>query len=398
MANTATEWVFETIKVDPARRRPEFMRPFLEERIRLKKLDPARDFRDLRTLAAEACGPAWADQLAAYAGRRQWVAEAAADAIGPDSFAALVGTEGVRRMETNYNLVVSSVDQMFSPYPTPDNLEEITHIYPAQITGGIINIAPVMPYPNLFNPTGWSITIPKPEKRGGIVQVALEQVVNGKTAEVFDAFDAAGKVQGHDQVERKLKVVLGIVNNYTRNGTTYGTFQTATPWINRLDDFDITNGPAELDRLEQLFNNMVDPITGKEVVVNPTGIFIPAAGKFTARHVLGATELRTVDGSTTIISDNPMGNLPAPMTDRKAKRLLVANGLTADQANSYFLYGDFRAAFANREVRPAEVLERNNEIADELNWRNDVVYAAKLRTWDAPFVKDPTQVTLGRKM
>jgi hypothetical protein len=398
MANTATEWVFESLKKDPGNRRPEFVRAFVDKAIELKKFDPARDIRDLRSMAAEACGPAWHDQLQAYAGRRQWAAEAAADAVGPDTFAALVGTTLARRIEANYNLVVSQVDQMFSAYPTPDSLEEITHVYPAQITGGIMNIAPVMPYPMLFNPTGYSITIPKPEKRGGIVQVALEQVVNGKTAEVFDAADAAGKVQGHDQVERKLKVVLGITNNYTRNGTTYGTYQTATPWINRLDDFDITNGPAELDRLEQLFNNMVDPVTGKEVVVNPTGIFIPSAGKFATKHVLGATELRTVDGTTTIISDNPMGNLPVPITDRKAKRLLVANGLTADQANSYLLYGDFRMAFANREVRPAEVLERNNEIADDLNFRNDVVYAVKLRTWDAPFVKDPTQVTLGRKM
>ena len=363
----------------------------------------------VKDLAIQACGEQFATKLLAYGAAARtgggFLAQEtreSAEALDASTFGAVFGSVMVEISNEAYEAAASEVLSMFDPYPTPDQLDEITEYKQAQSTNGPETVAPNMPYPKSGAAT-WYIKIPKPEKVGQICQVGLEFVVSNRTKPIFDMVRANTEIVAIDLVERCLRTLLGITNTYNRNGTTYNTYLTSGLYVNALDDFDLDNGPDEVDRLEQLFANMVDPVTGKNVILGGTQIFVPKSNLRRTQKVVSTTEIRKTVSNTQTIYKEP-GGLTDPISDRHARRLLTTayapsswSAISTAIADTYFLYGDFKGAFGYREVKPFEVLERNAELASDINWEQDIVYAVKPRFWGVPFTKDPMKVTRGRK-
>jgi hypothetical protein len=391
-------WLADTVK---KHRHNVSAGELVRESIQQKKFDPERDF-NVKELAIACCGESFATPLLAYgaaarSGRGFLTTDVkeSADALDASTFGAVFGSVMVEIGMKAYETATSVVEGMFDTYPTPDQLDEITEWKQAEATSAPATVAPGMPYPR-SGAASWFTKIPKPEKVGFITEFTLEMVVMNRSKPILDLVRANSLRASIEMVERMLRVVLGITNNYNQNGTTYNTYLNSGVWINSLDDFDLSRGPDEVDRLEQQFANMVDPVTGKNIVLGGTDIFVPYSNLRRTQKVVNTTEIRETASGREVVYAEP-GTLKAPKADRHARRLLVESGVTTAIADTYFHYGDFPGAFGWREVRPFEVLQRSAELASDINWNQDIIYGVKPRFWGCPFVKDPRKVTRGRK-
>jgi hypothetical protein len=230
-------------------------------------------------------------------------------------------------------------------------------------------------------------------------------MTEGQTADRLDAARRVGEAVALMETKDILSVVLGVTNPYKRNGSGINTYLTSGSWANRLDDFNQANGPEEFDRAEKLFDAMVDPTTG-EVIQTPTtppDIYVPRSNVVQTGMNIAATQVWKDKNETagtfsrTTIAPNPFAGLPAPATDRLARKVLVDSGVSGSIADTYVVYGWMKMAFGYRYVRPFEVLEQDGELATEVGFNQDIVYACKGRKWGCAFVRDPMMVTLLRK-
>jgi len=385
-----------------------FAADVVAESIAEKKFMPRRDF-DNRRAAAAAFGMGWEVRLEQLARQRIAVqprgsGNVAESADGTDAsvFLAQMSSIYTAEVERGYDLAQSSVDDLLFDYPTPDRLGEITVNQELMPTDKVREVAPGQPYP-VSDFEGYNITIPRPIKQGQIARVLLEHMIEGQTADRLDAAFRVGEQARLAEKKMKLKLILGVDNTYKRNGTGINTYLTAGAYVNALDDFNQANGPEEFDRLERLFDDMTDPTTG-EVISLSAGdaltVYVPRSNLVQTRKNVNATELWRDNGGTpnqTTVSPNPMEGLTAPVTDRLARKLITASGVSAAIADTYCVYGYFSKAFGFRTVRPFQVLEQDSELASEVGFNQDIVYACKARTWSVPFVRNPQFVTRGRK-
>ena len=175
-----------------------------------------------------------------------------------------------------------------------------------------------------------------------------------------------GRTVGQEERDRKMRVVLGVTNNYTRNGINTNTYLTSGAYTNSLTDFVLTNGPKEIDRLLQLAAVQYHPIHGREIEFNPTAVVIPYAGGFNTRHQMNLSEYLEpagIGGSPNVAAKsvgNPLGqNFPLLM-EKSIQRIGVAGasaeepglGLSAAVTKTLFVIADFQKAFKWRQVEP----------------------------------------------
>jgi hypothetical protein len=352
----------------------------------------------LRGAAEAAMGPGYYLQLEAYAKDQrcvQVVREAADPSVDATAFVTVAGAVIADQIEDSYEAAVSIAEDLVSPYPTPNKYREVVAKENAFGTDAARTVGEAEEYPKT-GVTGNYITIPKSEKIGLMADITLEAVEEDLIGERLDLADIVGTTVGQEWKERIMKVVLGIVNNYKRNGTAYNTYQTTGTWANQLTDFNQANGPEEFDRLDTLLDTMTNPITGKEIKVGgDRRLLVPRANLLRTRRNVTVQEIRYVQGAATVIGGNPMAGLPAPETDAMIRRLLLAAGFTTTNVANFAVYGDLKAAFAARITRDFEVLERDSEVASDVGFRQDIVYAAKARIWGVPFAKRPWVATRG---
>jgi hypothetical protein len=373
----------------------------VQESVKEKKFNSRLDF-DNRQAAEAAFGIGWGlqlDRICKMNASGRLVAESI-DGTDPSAFISTLSSIYTAEVQRGYDLAKSSVDDLFFQYPTPDRLGEITVNMELMPTEKAREVAPGQPYPQTdFN--GYNVTIPKPVKGGLIAYVLLEHMTEGQTADRLDAAFRVGEQVALQEKEDKLSVLLGITNPYRQNGSALTTYLTSGSWVNALDDFNQVNGPEEFDRAERLFDAMVDPITGQIINVGENvNIYVPRSNLIRTRKNVSATELWTESGATpnlTVVSSNPVQGLTAPNADRMARKLLIDSGVSSAITDTYVIYGDFQRAFGYRIVRPFEVMEMDTEMASEVGFRQDIIYACKARKWAKAFVRNPRYVVRLRK-
>lgn len=379
----------------------QVVREVVRESVRRKKF--RRSQFSLREAAEKAMGPGWELQLEAYA-RRQGAVQSIARESATDpsvdvtAFSETVGSVMSDEIEDAWEAATSDVENLVSTYPTPNSLREKVIDDKGVATDKAQTVGEAQEYPKT-GVTGNRTTIPAAEKIGLLADVTLEATIEDEVAERLDLARMVGDEVGQEWRERIWKVILGIVNNFKRNGTSYNTYSTSSPWgSNKLTDFDQADGPAEFDRLDMLFEGMVNPNTGRPVKVGgDRDILVPRANYLRTRSTVNTQEIRTTTGGVEVVQGNPVGGLSDPMTDPYIVALLTAAGYTTTEIANFVLYGDFDRAFSVRIVRPFEVLERDMETASDVGFRQDIVYAAKARIIGAPFVRRPWHVAMAYK-
>lgn len=352
----------------------------------------------IREAAEAAFGTGWDRRLMVVSARREWVQESSTGATDVTAFRDVIGAMATAEMTQGYEAVTSTIGQLFDTKPTPDQTtgtKDFYHKFSA--TDDARPIPAGTEYPR----TGFDklkVTAPEPIKHGLVAVLTLETVKENDNKGFLEAQNEVGRQTGDYVNDLRIRVLTGLTNNYVQNGTSYNTYLTSGSWVNRLDDFTIANGPAEFDRANRLFEQLTHPVTGRSIRVKPTGILAMSAQAFQIRSVVNATEIRTTSGSVTTVGSNPLAGMPEPVTDPEVRRLYLAeSGLTSTVVDTHLWYGDFRRAFAEREVEPFGTYEAGESDLGSVGYLNDIVYAAKSRYWAVPFVWDPRYVQMLRK-
>jgi hypothetical protein len=311
----------------------------------------------------------------------------AGDGVDVTAFSNITGQVIYSKIMDAYQQEAFVVSKLVDTVPTRLDGEKIPGITGVKDT--IDEVAPGMPYPHLGFGEDY-IETPSTTKRGFIVPVTKEAVFFDRTHLVLSRAAEVGEVLGLNKEKRLIDLVIGVTNNYNWKGTTFNTYQAATPWINLLAANELVDW-TNVDKAEQLFADILDPATGEPVLVRGATVLVMPAYRFAAHRVFNATELTfTAAGSaTSTVAANPLSGYRLH-DSRLAYRRIVASGVAAADAKKWWFLGDFRRAFAYMENWPITVTQA--PAGSEAEFNNDIVLRFKASERGAAAVLNPRYV------
>ena len=355
----------------------------LSEALREKQLKPD-DFsiRDLaETLVPD--GREWIRMLDPRASGGVAILEAT-DGVDVTAFVNISSQVIYSKILEAYEQPAFVASKLVGTIPTRLDGEKIPGISRVSDVGEAID--PGMPYPNVGFGEDY-IETPSTTKRGFIVPVTREAVFFDRTHLILSRAAEVGEVLGLNKEKRILDLVTGVANNYKWRGTTYDTFQAASPWVNTLSGNEL-NDWTNVDAAEQLFADILDPNTGEPVLVSATSVLVTPAYRHAAHRVFNAAEISyTKSGSeTTTSAANPLGKYRVEES-RLMYRRVVASGQTPADAKKWWFVGDFQKAFAYMENWPITVTQA--PVGSEADFTQDVVLRFKASERGAAAVLNP---------
>jgi hypothetical protein len=225
------------------------------------------------------------------------------------------------------------------------------------------------------------ITAPRAKKHGDILGITREMLIADRTDILVERANSIGEGHGYNRELEIVKVATGITNNYERNGTAYNTYQTAAPWINSsgntlVDYTDVNNA-------EKLLMELVDPNTGRPILVVPDTIVVPPALGPLARAIIygkvNSGDITTGAGIQTVSADNR-----ARFTYRVLESQIVKLATSSD---AKWYLGTPKKAFVWKEIWPlsVEAAPKNSEA----EFTSDVVLRYKASYKGVAWVKEP---------
>ena len=349
-------------------------------------LQPA-DFsiRDLaETLVPD--GREWVRLLDPRAGGSVALLEAS-DGVDVTAFQTIAGQVIYAKILEAYAQEAFVVSRLVDTIPTRLDGEKIPGV--TRIADQIDEVGPGMPYPSL----GFSedyIETPATTKRGFIVPVTKEAIFFDRTHLILSRAGEVGEVLGLNKEKRLLDLVVGVTNNFNQSGTSYNTYQAATPWVNVLATNELVDW-TDVDAAEQLFADMLDPATGEPVLVSGTTVLVMPAYRHAAHRVFNAAEINYAPGgaATATLASNSLGNYRV-FESRLAYRRIVASGVAAADAKKWWFIGDLRRAFAYMENWPITVTQA--PLRSEADFQQDIVLRFKASERGAAAVLNPRYV------
>ncbi len=256
----------------------------------------------------------------------------------------------------------------------------------SRIADQIDEVHPGMPYPHLGFGEDY-IETPSTTKRGFIVPETREAIFFDRTHLVLARAAEVGEILGLNKEKRLLDLLIGVTNNYKWRGTTYDTYQAATPWINVKTGNELVDW-TDVDLAEQLFADMLDPNTGEPVLISSNTVLVMPAYRHAAHRVFNAAEIvYTGSGAATATTAaNPLGNYRV-VESRLAYRRVLASGVAAADAKKWWFLGDFKKAFAYMENWPLTVTQ--SPLGSEADFNSDIVVRFKASERGAAAVLNP---------
>jgi hypothetical protein len=309
------------------------------------------------------------------------------DGVDVTAFLNITGQVIYSKIMEAYRQESFVVSKLVDTIPTRLDGEKIPGI--SRVSDAIDEVGPGMPYPHLGFGEDY-IETPSTTKRGFIVPVTKEAIFFDRTYLVLSRAAEVGEVLGLNKEKRLVDLVIGVTNNYKWRGTSYNTYQAATPWINSLTSNELVDW-TNVDKAEQLFADILDPNTGEPVLVRGATVLVMPAYRHAAHRVFHAAELTfTAAGSSTAtLAANPL--LGYRVHDsRLAYRRVVASGVAAADAKKWWFVGDFRRAFAYMENWPITVTQA--PVGSEAEFANDIVLRFKASERGAAAVLNPRYV------
>jgi hypothetical protein len=309
------------------------------------------------------------------------------DGVDVTAFLNITGQVIYSKIMEAYTQEAFVVSKLVDTIPTRLDGEKIPGI--SRVADEIDEVGPGMPYPHLGFGEDY-IETPSTTKRGFIVPVTKEAIFFDRTHLVLTRAAEVGEVLGLNKEKRLIDLVIGVTNNYKWKGTTYNTYQAATPWINTLATNELVDW-TNIDKAEQLFADILDPNTGEPVLVRGATVLVMPAYRLAAQRVFNATQLTfTASGSTTAtMAANPLSGYRV-FDSRLAYRRIIASGIVAATAKKYWFVGDFRRAFAYMENWPITVTQA--PVGSEAEFNNDIVLRFKASERGAAAVINPRYV------
>ncbi len=283
-----------------------------------------------------------------------------------------------------YSQEAFTISKLVETIPTRLDGEKIPGI--GGLAAGDHVVHPGMPYPSVGFGEDY-IETPSTTKRGYIVPVTKEAIFFDRTHLVLSRAAEVGELLGLNKEKRLVDLVIGATNNYKWQGTSYNTYQAATPWINVKTNNELVDW-TDVDAAEQLFADMLDPNTGEPVLLAANTVLVMPAYKHAAHRVFHALEVRLTGTSaaTTTLAANPLSNYQV-LDSRLAYRRVIAAGTAADDAKKWWFLGDFKKAFAYMENWPITVTQ--SAAGSEADFNQDIVVRFKASERGAAAVLNP---------
>jgi hypothetical protein len=306
------------------------------------------------------------------------------DGVDVTAFLNVTGQLIYSRILEAYQQEAFVVSKLVDTIPTRLDGEKIPGA--TRVKDEIDTVHPGMPYPSLGFGEDY-IETPSTTKRGFIVPVTREAIFFDRTHLVLSRAAEVGEILGLNKEKRLIDLVIGAANNYRWRGTGYDTYQTSGPWVNVKTDNPLEDWTS-IDAAEQLFAEILDPHTGEPVLVQPDTVLVMPANRLAAQRVLHATEIAYTGSAaaTTTHAANPLGHYRVAES-RLAFRRIVAAGIPADQARTWWFLGNFRRALAYMENWPITVTQ--SPPGSEAEFTSDVVVRFKASERGAAAVLNP---------
>ena len=311
----------------------------------------------------------------------------AAEGVDVTAFLNVTGQVIHAKILDSYTQEAFAVSKLVDTIPTRLDGEKIPG------AGGIgdeaAEVAPGMPYPHVGFGEDY-IETPATTKRGLIVPVTKEAVFFDRTHLILSRAAEVGEILGLSKEKRLIDLVIGTTNNYRWKDTGYDTYQESTPWRNTLADNELVDW-TNVDAVEQLFSDILDPNTNEPVLVQPNTVLVMPARRHAAFRVFNAKEITYTasESATTTVSANPLTRYTV-VDSRLAYRRVIASGEAANDAKKWWFLGDFKKAFAYMENWPITVTQ--SPLGSEADFNQDILIRFKASERGAAAVLNPRYV------
>jgi hypothetical protein len=311
----------------------------------------------------------------------------AGDGVDVTTFLNITGQVIYSAIMEAYNQEAFAISKLVATIPTRLDGEKIPGI--ARIADKVDEVPPGMPYPHLGFGEDY-IETPSTTKRGFIVPVTKEAIFFDRTHLVLSRAAEVGEILGLNKEKRLIDSVIGVTNNYKWKGTTYNTYQTASPWINAMSGNELIDWTS-VDTAEQMLADILDPNTGEPVLVRASTLLVMPAYIQAARRIVSATQITyNLDGTPTVsFQHNPALDYQV-VESRLAYRRIMASGVSASDAKRWWFLGDLKRAFAYMENWPITVTQA--PIGSDAEFSNDIVLRFKASERGAAAVLNPRYI------
>lgn len=314
----------------------------------------------------------------------------AGDAVDVTAFLNITGQVIYSKILEAYTQEAFVVSKLVDTIPTRLDGERIPGI--GRIKDEATEVAPGMPYPHVGFGEDY-IETPSTTKHGLIVPVTREAIFFDRTNLVLSRAAEVGEVLGLHKEKRLIDLVIGATNNYKWKGAAYTTYYEpgdGGPWVNVLHENELVDW-TDVDAAEQMFADILDPNTGEPVLVQPTTVLVMPAYRHAANRVFKATEItyRAPEAATATTAANPLANYRIA-DSRLVYRRIIASGVTAAEAKTWWFLGDFRRAFAYMENWPITVTQ--SPANSEADFNQDIVVRFKASERGAAAVLNPRYI------
>lgn len=400
----------------------------------------------IRDLAENIVGPDWAHKMqvamvnpyaSPYMNPGLYRGSESGDAVSGSTFSAITGNLLIDKIRQGYNAASFIGDQLVETIPvTHGNLDTIKEPWlgdigtPAGLMTSLTDededlVDEGKEY-QASDFQGNYVLLARPKKHGRRCDVTFEMIYADRTRQAYEKANSVGKRVRRIKEYRILKCVAGITVGYrfSYNGTaelssptyveTDANTNSAYPrWVNHLDSTPLTNW-ADLNSVEQLFNQMRDPNTGEPLDIDADTILVMPSNLHNARHIIHATGIRTGPGGSTSTSNsastvNYSSSDLKPyniLTSKYLYKLMTTSGLaipsqdyvddgntltvTAAQAADFWWVGNFKKAFYYREVYPLRTVQAPPQ--NPLEFDRDIVLSVKAQEYGVAGIQDPRYV------
>jgi hypothetical protein len=363
----------------------------------------------LRNLAEGMIGSNWAAVLKSRAAGGVMLREAE-DAVSASAFYAITGQLLIDKVKEKYNAAQFVGDKLCVVESISNgNLGPQREPYLSDVIDDSYQVQEGQNFPHTSF-TQQYIDYPVPKKFGLACNVTFEMIFSDLTNQAYNSAGSVGERVRINREERQLRIVYGIDSApYSWNGTTYNIYQSSAPWVNTVSG-KVVQDWTDLNDLEQVFVNMLDPVTKKPINILPNAALVMPYKYYHWKRINEATNTKTGAYSTSGLTPqteapNPIKNSPFGsdyeiIHSKFGYAQVLANGIgpnlttsyTAAQAREVVVFGDFKKAFVYREVHPLEVSELPpNNI---LQHNQDIIFSVRAKEFGVMCVRDPRYVMM----
>lgn len=235
------------------------------------------------------------------------------------------------------------------------------------------------------------IQTPMTIKRGTIVALSKEAVFFDRTGILLRNAGEVGEALGLNKEKRLIDAFIDLNTTSYRlkwKGTSYGTYQSSTPWINLKTANPLTDW-SQVNLAEQVLAQILDPWTNEPIMNEPKDLVVTRVNLYQAKRIVHATEIDVatpgyaVTGNPTRTKQaNPIANYRIVSSQLLSKRISAGSGVDT----SWWL-GDIAKQMNYMQNWPLTVTQ--GPANSEVEFTHDIVMRWKVSERGTPAVVEP---------